>query len=99
MIDEDYKDFRVYKLQDDGEKVELPDIEMEKVSEQFSSENVLLLVRFDLRKIFIWKGPKSPVRKRFISSRVSAGIQSECGDMGMHMKIVSVDAGDEPIIF
>ncbi len=99
MIDEDYKDFRAYHVLNSGEKEEIPDVEIDKVSELFGPEEVMLLVRFDLRRIFIWKGYKSPVRKRFISSRVSAGIQSECGDKGMHMKIISVDAGDEPIEF
>ena len=99
MFDEDYKDFRVYELLDSGEKEEIDDVSVERVEELFGPEEVLLLVRFDLRRIFIWKGYKSPVRNRFISSRVSAGIQSDCGDRGMHMKIVSVDAGDEPIEF
>src|SRR6056297_2165194 len=97
MFDEDYKDFRVYELLDSGEKSEIDDVSIERVEDLFGPEEVLLLVRFDLRRIFIWKGYKSPVRNRFISSRVSAGIQSDCGDRGMHMKIVSVDAGDEPI--
>jgi hypothetical protein len=64
-------------------------------------EQVLVIVREDLRRIFIWKGPKSPVRKRFISSRVASALQEELmKDARYHRcKIVSVDAGDEPTEF
>jgi hypothetical protein len=98
MLDEDYKDFRALELLDSGEYEEI-DAEIDNISGHFQSENVLLLVRYDLRRMFIWKGPKSPVRKRFISSRVGAELQSESGKIGMHLKIISVDAGDEPIEF
>ncbi|UYP44381.1 hypothetical protein NEF87_000666 [Candidatus Lokiarchaeum ossiferum] len=97
-IDEDYKDFRCYQLTDDGEREEL-DVELKDAEKLFNSEGVYLFVRFDLRRIFIWKGPKSPVRKRFISSRVGSKLQEESSQVGMHLKIVSVDAGDEPIEF
>ena len=98
MIDAEYKDFRAYLLRDDGEKEEV-EAEIETIGEHFNNETVLLLVRFDLRRIFIWKGPKSPVRKRFISSRVGSKIQEESSKIGMHLKIVSVDAGDELVEF
>jgi len=98
VLDEDYKDFRCYRLTDDGEREEL-DVELKNAEQLFNSEGVYLFVRFDLRRIFIWKGPKSPVRKRFISSRVGSKLQEESSKVGMHLKIVSVDAGDEPIEF
>lgn len=98
VIDEEYKDFRCYQLTDDGEREEL-DVELKNTEQLFNSEGVYLFVRFDLRRIFIWKGPKSPVRKRFISSRVGSKLQEESSQVGMHLKIVSVDAGDEPIEF
>ena len=97
-LDDDYKDFRCYRLTDDGEREEL-EVELKDAVQLFSSEGVYLFVRFDLRRIFIWKGPKSPVRKRFISSRVGSKLQEESSKVGMHLKIVSVDAGDEPIEF
>ena len=97
-LDDDYKDFRVYRPQDGGEGEEYDelDVEQDNVEELFTSEGVYLLVRYDLRRIFIWKGPRSPVRKRFMSSRVGKNIQDKSSKIGMHMKIVSVDAGDEP---
>lgn len=93
--DKDYKDFRCYELLDSGEKQEI-DVEIDKLSTLLHPENVLMLVRFDLRRLFIWKGPKSPVRKRFISSREGSKIQEDSAKVGMHLKIISVDAGDEP---
>ncbi len=95
---DDYKDFRCFKLLDDGEKEEI-EVEAENIEELFDTDKVFLLVRYDLRRLFIWKGPRAPVRKRFISSRVGAQIQSEASNIAMYLKIVSVDAGDEPIEF
>ena len=97
-LDDDYKDFRVYRPSEEGEGDEYDelDVEQSNVEELFTSEGVYLLVRYDLRRIFIWKGPRSPVRKRFISSRVGKNVQDKSSKIGMHLKIVSVDAGDEP---
>ncbi|QEE17147.2 hypothetical protein DSAG12_02979 [Promethearchaeum syntrophicum] len=97
MMD-DYKDFRCFSLLDDGEKEEI-EVEQEKIEELFDTDKVFLLVRYDLRRLFIWKGPRAPVRKRFISSRVGAQLQQESAKVAMHLKIVSVDAGDEPVEF
>ena len=97
-IVDDYKDFRCFSLLDDGEKEEI-EVEQENIEELFDTDKVFLLVRYDLRRLFIWKGPRAPVRKRFISSRVGAQIQQESAKFAMHLKIVSVDAGDEPIEF
>ena len=97
-IVDDYKDFRCFKLLDDGDREEI-EVEADKVEELFDTDKVFLLVRYDLRRLFIWKGPRAPVRKRFISSRVGAQIQQESAKVAMHLKIVSVDAGDEPIEF
>ncbi len=92
--------FMVYELDDSGERIKL-NIEEEHLQENLHPEQVLVIIREDLRRIFIWKGPKSPVRKRFISSRVASSLQEELvKDARYHRcKIVSVDAGDEPIEF
>ncbi|TET59942.1 MAG: hypothetical protein E3J52_04830 [Promethearchaeota archaeon] len=96
----EYESFMVYELDDSGEKKRL-DIEEERLKENLHPEQVLVIIREDLRRIFIWKGPKSPVRKRFISSRVAQALQEELmKDARYHRcKIVSVDAGDEPLEF
>ena len=68
--------FMVYELDDSGDKIKL-EIEEKQLQETMLPEQVLVIVREDLRRIFIWKGPKSPVRKRFISSRVASALQDE----------------------
>ncbi|MFX1302232.1 MAG: hypothetical protein ACFE9X_02620 [Promethearchaeota archaeon] len=92
--------FMVYELEESGERKKL-DINEEELKTNLHPEQVLVIVREDLRRIFIWKGPKSPVRKRFISSRVAQSLQDELmRDARYHRcKIVSVDAGDEPTEF
>ncbi|MFX1501354.1 MAG: hypothetical protein ACFFDH_10380, partial [Promethearchaeota archaeon] len=96
----EYESFMVFELDDSGEKMRL-DIEQEHIEANLHPEQVLVIIREDLRRIFIWKGPKSPVRKRFISSRVAQTLQEELmKDARYHRcKIVSVDAGDEPTEF
>jgi len=96
----EYETFFVYELDDSGERKQL-NITEEELESKLYPEQVLVIVREDLRRIFIWKGPKSPVRKRFISSRVAQDLQQELRlDSRYHRcKIVSVDAGDEPIEF
>ena len=97
---QEWRDLVVYQLNDDGLEEEVPEVETQKMKAELTSERVLLICRYDIRKIYIWKGPKSPVRKRFISSRVASRLQETAtSQRGMHMKIVSVDAGDEPIDF
>jgi hypothetical protein len=91
-----YQEFFVYDLKDNGEKKKI-DIKQEDLQKYLHPEQVLVIVREDLRRIFIWKGAKSPVRKRFISSRVARDIQLEfLDDPRYHRcKIISVDQGDE----
>jgi len=88
--------FFAYELEDNGERKELS-ISEKDVKQYLNPEQVLVLIREDLRRIFIWKGAKSPVKKRFISSRVARELQQELmKDTIYHQcKIVSVDQGDE----
>jgi len=96
----EYETFMVYELDDSGEKVKL-EVNEEDLQANLHPEQVLVIIKEDLRRIFIWKGPKSPVRKRFISSRVASGLQEELVKAAHfhRCKIVSVDAGDEPMEF
>jgi hypothetical protein len=96
----EYETFMVYELDNSGERMRL-DINEEDLQSILRPEQVLVIVREDLRRIFIWKGPKSPVRKRFISSRVAQAVQEDLmNDVRYHRcKIISVDAGDEPSEF
>jgi hypothetical protein len=88
--------FFAYELEDDGERKELFFLEKD-LAQFLNPEQVLVLIREDLKRIFIWKGAKSSVNKRFISSKVAREIQQDIlKDPRYHLcKIVSVDQGDE----
>lgn len=93
---ETYEEFIVYNLQDTGERAKL-NIKPEELQSHLNPEQVLIIIREDLRRIYIWKGSKSPVRKRFISSRVAQDLQRDLiQDARYHRcKIISIDQGDE----
>ena len=93
---DDYEEFFVYNLENSGERERL-NITQEELKNHLHPEAVIIIVREDLRRIFIWKGAKSPVRKRFISSRVAQQLQKELIDDARYhrCKIVSIDQGDE----
>lgn len=98
---EAYDFFMVYELDDSGDKIRLAATEEEFVVDNGQNflhpEQVLIIVKESIRRIYIWKGAKSPVRKRFISSRVGGALQEELvKNAAFHRcKIVSVDQGDE----
>lgn len=91
-----YEEFIVYELDNSGERNKV-DIKQEELKNRLNPEQVFIIIREDLRRIYIWKGAKSPVRKRFISSRVAQELQRELmEDSRYHRcKIVSIDQGDE----
>lgn len=91
-----YEEFIVYELDNSGERNKV-DIKQEDLKNHLSPEQVFIIIREDLRRIYIWKGAKSPVRKRFISSRVAQDLQRELmEDARYHRcKVVSIDQGDE----
>ncbi|MFW9951125.1 MAG: hypothetical protein ACFFKA_13485 [Candidatus Thorarchaeota archaeon] len=93
---ETYEEFIVYDLQNTGERTRL-NIKPEELQDYLNPEQVLIIIREDLRRIYIWKGSKSPVRKRFISSRVAQDLQRDLSqDARYHRcKIISIDQGDE----
>ena len=90
------EDFLVFELEDTGERTKL-NITQSELKGCLNPEQVFIIIREDLRRIFIWKGSKSTVRKRFISSRVAQQLQKELmEDQRYHRcKIVSIDQGDE----
>ncbi|MFW9783201.1 MAG: hypothetical protein ACFFFB_13040 [Candidatus Heimdallarchaeota archaeon] len=100
-----YSNFMVFELYDNGEYKRL-DIEEEDFRDAkgdgvLHPSQVTIIVREDLRCIFIWKGVESSVRKKFIASRVASELQQELMQQaGFHRcRIVSVDQGEEPIEF
>jgi hypothetical protein len=93
---DEVRSFFAYELLDTEERRDLKFSETD-LNQYLSPERVLVLVREDLRRIFVWKGAKSPVKKRFISFRVARDILIELiNDKHFHhCKIVSIDQGDE----
>ncbi|MFX0144389.1 MAG: hypothetical protein ACFE9C_09950, partial [Candidatus Hodarchaeota archaeon] len=75
---ENHEKFMVYELDDSGEKKKIK-VDEDKLQVFLIShpEQVFVIIREDLRRIFIWKGPKSPIRKRFVSSRSTIALQEE----------------------
>ncbi|MFX0004969.1 MAG: hypothetical protein ACFE9J_16000, partial [Candidatus Hermodarchaeota archaeon] len=99
---ENHEKFMVYELDDSGEKKKIK-VDEDKLQVFLIShpEQVFVIIREDLRRIFIWKGPKSPIRKRFVSSRSTIALQEELRIECRlpPCKIISVDVGDEPSEF
>lgn len=98
---ESFDHFMVFLLEDSGEYKRL-DITEDKFRENngrnvLNDEQVAIIIKEDLRRIYLWKGSKSSVRKRFISSRVASELQEEMvKDASFHRcKVISIDQGDE----
>ncbi len=101
-MSEDLNDFMVYILRDSGERIRLKVTEKEFRENRginvLHSKQVAIIVKNKLKRMFIWKGHESSVRKKFIASRVALALQSDLMTT-VHFyrcKIVSVDQGDEP---
>lgn len=99
-MSETYDYFMVYELEDSGERRRL-NIGESEIESILHPEQVLVIVKEELRRIFIWKGARSSVRKRFISSRIASALQEELVKAAAfhRCKIVSVDQGDEVLEF
>ena len=101
-MSEDYQFFMLFNLDDDGHRVRLQTTEHEFKENNglnfLHPEQVFVIVKEEIRRIYIWKGSKSPVRQRFISSRIASQLQEELVKQAAfhRCKIVSVDQGDEP---
>jgi hypothetical protein len=102
MMAETYENFMIFGLESTGEKVKLDVSEAEFRANNgqniLNPHQVLVIVREDIRRIYIWKGINSHVRKKFIASRIAAELQNDLVANGHfhRCKIISVDQGDEP---
>jgi len=99
---ETYENFMIFGLESTGEKVKLDISEDEFCVNNgqniLDPHQVLVIVKESIRRIYIWKGVNSHVRKKFIASRIAAELQNDLVvDGHFHRcKIISVDQGDEP---
>jgi len=102
MMVETYENFMIFGLESTGEKVKLDISEDEFCVNNgqniLDPHQVLVIVKESIRRIYIWKGVNSHVRKKFIASRIAAELQNDLVvDGHFHRcKIISVDQGDEP---
>lgn len=84
----DGEDLMVYELDYTEKRIKL-DIKPDELQNYLNPERVLIIIRKDLHKIYIWKGSKSPVRKRFNSNRVAFDIRQDLEDRDY--KIIPID--------
>ncbi|MHA1509112.1 MAG: hypothetical protein ACTSO6_10465, partial [Promethearchaeota archaeon] len=102
MMSEIYENFLIFGLESTGEKVKLDISEdafrLNNGKNVLDPNQVLIIVKEGLRRIYIWKGVNSHVRKKFIASRIAAELQNDLVvEAHFHRcKIISVDQGDEP---
>jgi hypothetical protein len=91
----EYQEFMVFEIEDSGDKNKIA-IDKGELNFYLHTEKVLVIVREDIRRIYLWKGAQSSVRKRFLGSRIATEVQGELMKEGYHRcKIVSIDQGDE----
>jgi len=87
--------FSVYDVEESGDLNEI-NIEPSELQFYLDPEKVLIIVSEEVRRIYLWKGAKSSVKKRFLGSRKASEIQGELMKNGHHRcKILSIDQGDE----
>ena len=71
----DVSNFMMFELKDSGEKERVYATEQELIQNNgrkfLHDSQVLLIIKEELRRIYIWKGFQSTVRKKFIASRVA----------------------------
>ena len=84
----DVEDLMVYELDYTGKRIKL-DIKSEELQNYLNPERVLIIIRKDLHKIYIWKGSKSDTRKSLNSNRVVFDIRRDLEDRDY--KIIPID--------
>ena len=91
-----YEEFIVYDLEKTGDRTKL-NITPEELQNHLNPKKVLIIISNHLKKIYILKGAKSSVRKRFISSRIAQDLQRELIQDHRYnrYKIISIDQGRE----
>ena len=100
-----YQHFMIFMLHDSGEKDQIDITKEEFLKDNWKKvllpDQVVLIIDEDLRRMYIWKGAQSSVRKKFIASRVASELQNELANVANfhRCKVVSVDQGDEPSEF
>ena len=96
MTESSWLDFMVFELDEEGEKTRVQ-VNKEDLGDYLNFESVFIIIHLEIKRIYLWKGVRSSVRKRFLGSRVATVIQGDIMKEGLkRCKIVAVDQGDEP---
>jgi len=86
----DDEEFMVYDFDYAGKRIKL-DIKPKELQNYLNPERVLIIIRRDLHRIYIWKGSESPGRKMIISSRVAFDIWRDLDQKDRDYKIISIN--------
>ena len=91
-----YDNFMIFECLNNGERQRV-NITEEKFRNSKGAgilhpKQMIIIVKEDIRRIYIWKGTEPHVRKKFIASRIAQELQ---GELIKRCKIVTVDQGDE----
>ena len=96
MTESEWLDFMVFELDEEGEKTRL-NINKEDLGDYLKLESAFLILNLEIKRIYLWKGARSSVRKRFLGSRAATVVQGDIMKYGLkRCKVVAVDQGDEP---
>jgi hypothetical protein len=91
-----YDNFMIFECLNNGERQRV-NITEEKFRNSKGAgilhpKQMIIIVKEDIRRIYIWKGTEPHVRKKFIASRIAQELQ---GELIKRCKIVTVDQGEE----
>lgn len=82
----------VYDVKGDGEVDNIDQLD----KNLLTSDRVLIVIAENNKKIYLWKGKNSPVRKKFVGARKAAALRTE---YGFAYKVVAMDETDEEADF
>ncbi|MBN1801899.1 MAG: hypothetical protein JW891_10360 [Candidatus Lokiarchaeota archaeon] len=92
---EEWNDFMVFELDEEGNKTDLK-LDRPSLGDYLTPDKVFLILFQEIKRIYLWKGARSSVRKRFLGSRVATVLQGDVMKAGLkRCKVVAVDQGEE----
>lgn len=80
-----------FEIHDDGTSAEV-----ELTRDTLESSKAYCIIDDESSCIYLWKGRKTGVRKKFIGAQVASSLRSQ---FGSHYKVRPLDEGDEPPSF
>jgi len=80
-----------YEVSEDGT---LREVELTKAG--LDSAKVVCVVDDETKSIYLWKGSRADIRRKFVGARVATNLRTE---YGFHFKVRPVEEGEEPPTF